>query len=227
MAGYHFDLPLGEYVEDLLAEAVAAEEVASAFFPFLSRTQEYSADISAVMSELLGISSAYRDLAKHLDSRAYYTRATLILDDLDLSLETMYFTLKPLEYHFERLGITPDPQTAAFARVWREIQSTLRNGSITFLETLRLFKDFLLGLADQLKGCVLPVQVDSPGVANLNIADYLNMTCARFATKSMRFSFDKGKIHRSVMPLGICPLDTQVLCLFLMDDISAKAFFAY
>ncbi|KAI9791765.1 MAG: hypothetical protein M1816_003575 [Peltula sp. TS41687] len=143
-----------ELMEELLEEAAAAEDVAAAFYPFLSRIYEYSAEISAVISELFGISSAFRDLAKTLESPrlSSYSRVDLYLDDIELSLDKVFFTLNCVEYHFERLGITPDPHTPAYGRVWREIQSSLRDGSITFLEKLRMFKDFLFGLVDHLRG---------------------------------------------------------------------------
>ena len=89
------------------------------------------------------------------------TWASSILEDLDLSLEKVFFTLSSVESQFERLGITPDPHTPSYVRVWREIQSSLRDGSTTFLDKLQLFKDHLLALVDILKGSVFPVQLDS------------------------------------------------------------------
>lgn len=145
---------LDDVLDELLEGATAAEAVASGLYPFLDKIPEYSPDVSAVISELFGISSALRELATSRESRMLLSHTNPVVGDLELSLDSLCITLDCIDHQFERLGITPDPQAPAFARVWREIQLALRDGSFTFLDRLRTFRLFFLGLADQLKGYV-------------------------------------------------------------------------
>lgn len=141
--------------DDLTDDAEAAEDVAAALFPFLNSIPECGHEISAVMSELFGISSMLRELAKCAQSRSYERWTSLIVDDLDLALPSFALILKDVDRLFERLAITPHPGARAYLRVWREIRSMLGDGSTSFVGKLKTFRYFFEELCSQVKGYVI------------------------------------------------------------------------
>ena len=139
-------------LDALRDEAGTAEEVGSALYSFLNLLPDYSADISAVISHLFGISSVLQKLEVDLPKSRYHSSLDLVFDDVRVALESLSMTLIDVERHFERLGITAHPGAPAFKRVWREIQSALGDDAITFLDRLENFKDFFVGLTARLRG---------------------------------------------------------------------------
>ncbi|KAJ9631737.1 hypothetical protein H2203_000137 [Taxawa tesnikishii (nom. ined.)] len=92
----------------LIKQAKAAEEVASGLHVFLEEVPQWATDISATISELFAVSSAFRTLDNADDSTQYGRGFYRIRDDLDTASTTLWPSQirKPL---FGSCGLTTDP----------------------------------------------------------------------------------------------------------------------
>ena len=129
----------------LIAEAETAQDIAAAFNKFLEPVSEYGAEVTALIAELFGISSACRDLSMVVNDPRNQRRKDAIGDDYRTVMMSMEYTFNDINRFF---GDIDRPiyfsKREAYRGVWRDIAIHCENeNEAGLLERLIWYKDFL------------------------------------------------------------------------------------
>ncbi|KAL8809780.1 MAG: hypothetical protein Q9200_003116 [Gallowayella weberi] len=117
--------PLWQYHEEemaLIGAAEDAQDIAAGFNKFLDPVPEFSAEITALISECYAISSALRELNTAKDDPRYYRDFEYIRNNVDIAQESLNYTFHDVRRLFGGLGRTSAiSRRTLFYQVWREI----------------------------------------------------------------------------------------------------------
>ena len=143
---------------NIVSHAKKAEEAASGLSVFLNEIPEYSKDITGDIAELFAISSALRTLHDDLDLRQYGRNSGRILRDLDICLSSLSYTLDDVNKMFSgsrraaRQHPGAFPGTPPYAQLWEDACHSLREQGASLPMRLQMYRTYLQGMSDALKG---------------------------------------------------------------------------
>jgi hypothetical protein len=149
----------------LIDSAKDAEDVAAGLQIFLDEIPQYGKDITGNIAELFAISAALRLLDESLDLNQYGKYVGSIIADLDLVIPSLGYTLDDIRNMFgrsKREGRQHPgafPGTPPYALIWDDLNTDLKTQGIALPTRLEMYRNFLQGLYDVLRGLarVLPV----------------------------------------------------------------------
>lgn len=143
----------------LLDYAKDAEDTASGLHIFLSEIPQYSKDITGDIAELFAISNALHVLDEGLKLSHYGRSAGRILRDLEVVLPSLGYTLDDVREMFSRykkknakLAPGAFPGTPPYHAIWEEACSDFKAQGAALPLRLEMYRTFLQGLFDILKG---------------------------------------------------------------------------
>lgn len=130
----------------LIKQAKAAEEVASGLHVFLEEVPQWATDISATISELFAVSSAFRTLDNADDSTQYGRGFYRIRDDLDTVICSLELTLQTTKVLFRK------SRDGRFRQAWEDLHISMRREGPSLCSRLELYRMVLLDLFEVLRG---------------------------------------------------------------------------
>ena len=142
----------------LLDYAKEAEDTAAGLHVFLDEIPQYRKDITGNIAELFAISNALHVLHEALDPSRYGRYASGIREDLGVCLPTLRHTLNDIRDMFSKSKkgshTAPGafPGTPPYAMIWEDTLADLKEQGITWPKRLELFRTYLQGMYDALKG---------------------------------------------------------------------------
>ncbi|KAF2644655.1 hypothetical protein P280DRAFT_514124 [Massarina eburnea CBS 473.64] len=142
----------------LLDYAKDAEDAASGLSVFINEIPQYSKEITGDIAELFAISSALRSLHEDLDLDRYGRYSARIFKDLDVCLPSLRYTLEDVVNMFskskrkQRQAPGAFPGTPPYAQIWEDVCEELRSQGISLPIRLSMYRAYLQGMSDQLKG---------------------------------------------------------------------------
>ncbi|KAH9872050.1 hypothetical protein J1614_006310 [Plenodomus biglobosus] len=140
----------------LLDYAKEAEDTASGLHVFLSETPQYRKDITGNIAELFAISNALHVLHEALDLSQYGRYSGRILKDLGICLPSLGHTLDHVRGMFSKSQNKHPPGafpgTPPYAIIWQDAVADLKAQGISLSVRLELFRTYLQGMYDALKG---------------------------------------------------------------------------
>lgn len=142
----------------LLDYAKEAEDTASGLHVFLSEIPQYSKDITGDIAELFAISNALHTLNEGLDLARHGRAAGRILRDLEVVLPSLGHTLDDVRDMFSRskkkARQAPGafPGTPPYNQIWEDACLDFKAEGISLPMRLELYRSYLQGLFDILRG---------------------------------------------------------------------------
>ncbi|KAF2501805.1 hypothetical protein BU16DRAFT_546895 [Lophium mytilinum] len=150
----------------LLEYAKDAEDVAAGLQVFLDEIPQYGKDITGDIAELFAISAALRHLDESLDLSRYGKYVGSIVAELDLAIPSLGFTLDEIRNMFgkskrdTRQHPGAFPGTPQYAMIWEDLNVDLKEQGIALPARLEMYRVFLQGLFDILRGKRDPIDPD-------------------------------------------------------------------
>ena len=144
----------------LLDYAKEAADTASGLHVFLGEIPQYCKDITGDIAELFAISNALHVLHEALELSRYGRYSGRILKDLEVCLPSLGHTLDDVRDMFnkskKRKQTAPGafPGTPPHAVIWEDALADLKVQGISLPVRLELFRTYLQGMYDALKGWV-------------------------------------------------------------------------
>ena len=140
----------------LIAEAETAQDIAAAFNKFLEPVSEYGGDVTALIAELFGISSACRDLSVAVSDPRNQRRKDSISEDFRTVMLSLEYTFNDINRFF---GDLDRPiyftKREAYRGVWKEIMIHCQTeNEAGLLARLKWYKEFLNDIKDIVLGYV-------------------------------------------------------------------------
>jgi hypothetical protein len=142
----------------LLDYAKDAEDTASGLHVFLSEIPEYRKDITGDIAELFAISNALHVLHEALEPSRYGGFQRRIARDLDICLPSLGYTLDDVRDMFSKKKVkrrtAPGafPGTPPYSDLWEDSLADLKAQGISLPVRLELFRSYLQGMYDALRG---------------------------------------------------------------------------
>ena len=142
----------------LLDYAKEAEDTASGLHIFLSEIPQYSKDITGDIAELFAISNALHVLHEGLELSRYGRYAGRILRDLEVALPSLGHTLDDVRDMFSKSQRSSRqhpgafPGTPPYNLIWEDALADLKAQGISLPMRLELYRTYLQGMFDILKG---------------------------------------------------------------------------
>ena len=142
----------------LLDYAKEAEDTASGLHVFLDEIPQYRKDITGDIAELFAISNALHVLNEALELSRYGRYSGRILRDLEVCLPSLGHTLDDVRDMFSKSKkgkhTAPGafPGTPPYAVIWEDVLADLKAQGISLPVRLELFRTYLQGMYDALKG---------------------------------------------------------------------------
>ena len=132
----------------LIAEAENAQDAGAFFSRFLTPLPEHATEITALVAKLYDLASSLRGI--DFDVQQYSTRATLIVDDLDVVRTSLRYSLDDVFDYFDDLGELPGVVT--YRDVWKNMSRHffLQSGN-ALSSRLGRYQSFLAELVRLLK----------------------------------------------------------------------------
>ncbi|KAI9815286.1 MAG: hypothetical protein M1827_002766 [Pycnora praestabilis] len=178
----------------LLGAAEDSQDVAAALNRFITAIPESSTDITAVISQLFGISSALRELHAIFDTRQSGRTAYVIADDLRLALRSLTLTLDAVHQSFGQLASFPALGAAAYRRVWTMIDLGFRReAGDNLCDRLEMYKVFINSLSDVLSG-------SSPGSRNIVVLRSNMLGLLESQEPPIELGFDRLSLGARAIP---------------------------
>lgn len=143
----------------LLDYAKEAEDTASSLALILGEIPHYRKDITGDIAELFAISSALHELHEALERSRHGRRSSRIMRDLEVCLPSLGYTLDDVRDMFSKSKTkraTPGafPGTPPYAMVWEDALADMKAQGISLPVRLELFRTYLQGMNDVMKGYV-------------------------------------------------------------------------
>jgi hypothetical protein len=144
----------------LLDYAKEAEDTASGLHIFLSEIPQYSKDITGNIAELFAISNALHVLHEDIESSLFGRHSGRLLRDLETCLPSLGYTLDNIRSMFSksknrRQAPGAFPGTPPYAEIWEDSCADLKNQGISLPARLGMYRTYLQGMQDILKGYVM------------------------------------------------------------------------
>jgi hypothetical protein len=142
----------------LLDYAKEAEDTASGLHVVLGEIPQYRKDITGDIAELFAISNALHVLHEALELTRYGRFQGRILKDLEICLPSLGHTLDDINDMFSkkkknsRLAPGAFPGTPPYAVLWEDSLADMKAQGISLPVRLELFRSYLQGMYDALKG---------------------------------------------------------------------------
>jgi hypothetical protein len=142
----------------LLDYAKDAEDTASGLHVFLSEIPEYRKDITGDIAELFAISNSLHVLHEALEPSRYGRFQGRIVKDLDVCLPSLGYTLDDVRDMFSKKKVkrrtAPGafPGTPPYSDLWEDSLADLKAQGISLPVRLELFRSYLQGMYDALRG---------------------------------------------------------------------------
>jgi hypothetical protein len=141
----------------LLDYAKEAEDTASGLHVFKDEIPRYAKDITGDIAELFAISNALHQLHEGLELSRYGRYAGRILRDLDVVLPSLGHTLDDIRDMFSKSKTKKQhpgafPGTPPYNEIWEDHCNDLKSQGMSLPIRLELYRTFLQGLFDTLKG---------------------------------------------------------------------------
>ncbi|KAH7077965.1 hypothetical protein BKA63DRAFT_275736 [Paraphoma chrysanthemicola] len=142
----------------LLDYAKEAEDTASGLHVFLGEIPQYRKDITGDIAELFAISNALHVLHEALELSRYGRYQSRILKDLEVCLPSLGHTLDDINDMFSkkrknsRLAPGAFPGTPPYAVLWEDSLADMKGQGISLPVRLELFRSYLQGMYDAVKG---------------------------------------------------------------------------
>ncbi|KAJ4377701.1 hypothetical protein N0V83_000530 [Neocucurbitaria cava] len=142
----------------LLDYAKEAEDTASGLHVFLDEIPQFRKDITGDIAELFAISNALHVLNEALELSRYGRYSGRILRDLEVCLPSLGHTLDAVRDMFNKSKkgrhTAPGafPGTPPYAVIWEDVLADLKGQGISLPVRLELFRTYLQGMYDALKG---------------------------------------------------------------------------
>jgi hypothetical protein len=142
----------------LLDYAKEAEDTASGLQVFLDEIPQYARDITGDIAELFAISNGLHSLHEGLELSRYGRQAGLILPDLEICLPSLGYTLDDVRNMFSKSKRTARqhpgafPGTPPYSLIWEDACAELVRQGMSLPIRLELYRTYLQGLLDVLKG---------------------------------------------------------------------------
>ncbi|KAA6407887.1 MAG: hypothetical protein FRX48_08238 [Lasallia pustulata] len=133
----------------LIRRAESAQDLASALTRFQEMLPESAAEITALMTELLTVSTALRTLSRHRGDPRYELRYALIADGVRLTLYSFDYTFDDFRTLLGGLSLS---NATTYRRVWRDILEHFeRESGNSLSRRLQICSEFLFNLSDQIE----------------------------------------------------------------------------
>ncbi|KAL6703356.1 hypothetical protein ACN47E_009774 [Coniothyrium glycines] len=142
------DWPLAEYAKD-------AEETAAGLRLITSEIPQYRKEISALNAELYAITNALLELHDALALSRFGKFATLILEDLDVCIPSLGYTLDAVRAIFKKNGNAAPgafPGTPPYSVMWIDGLKELEAQGVPLPVRLQLYREYLQEMIPALKG---------------------------------------------------------------------------
>jgi hypothetical protein len=142
----------------LLDYAKEAEDTGAVLQVALSEIPQYRKDITGNIAELFAISNALHVLNEALESSRYGRSQGLILRDLKVCLPSLGHTLDDVRDMFSKKKLKSRsapgafPGSAPYADLWENSLADLKAQGISLPVRLELFRSYLQGMHDALRG---------------------------------------------------------------------------
>ncbi|KAF2133226.1 hypothetical protein P153DRAFT_372890 [Dothidotthia symphoricarpi CBS 119687] len=142
----------------LLEYAKEAEDTASGLHVFLGEIPQFRKDITGYIAELFAISNALHVLHEALEPAHYGRYSGRILKDLEVCLPSLGHTLDDVRDMFSKKNgsrhAAPGafPGTPPYTLIWQDALADMKAQGISFPVRLELFRTYLQGMEDALKG---------------------------------------------------------------------------
>ena len=141
----------------LLDYAKEAEDTASGLHIFLGEIPRFAKDITGDIAELFAISNALHQLNEGLELSRYGRYSGRILRDLEVILPSLGHTLDDVRDMFSKSKKKREapgafPGTPPYDEIWEDCGAELKAQGISLPIRLELYRTFLQGLLDTLKG---------------------------------------------------------------------------
>ncbi|KAL6719002.1 hypothetical protein ACLMJK_003237 [Lecanora helva] len=133
----------------LLSVAETAEAVGSALNQFLNPVADKSAEITALIAQCFGTSSALRKLRNAIERCPSPRQRRLIVDDTDDVRQSLEYTFQDVKSVFGGLGRTAERTRAVYRRVWVDLSNLFYRES-GLVHRLEQYRQFLRGLVETL-----------------------------------------------------------------------------
>lgn len=127
------------------ANAETAQEIAQALLPFQTHVPEAATEISALIGELFGISSALLELRTASSEPRNQRNRYLVDEDKYVVLRSLEYTLRDIDYFLRNLeSRNYRTNREAFKDVWLQIDTYFREeNNNSLLRRLGYYKRFL------------------------------------------------------------------------------------
>jgi hypothetical protein len=137
--------------------AKEAEDTAAGLHVFLGEIPQYRKDLTGDIAELFAISSALHDLHEKLGSSRYGRFAGSILQDLEVCLPSLGYTLDDVQNMFSksnsrRTAPGAFPGTPPYAEIWEDALADFKAQGMPLPKRLENLRSYLQGMIEVLKG---------------------------------------------------------------------------
>ncbi|KAF2843271.1 hypothetical protein M501DRAFT_1012628 [Patellaria atrata CBS 101060] len=139
-------------MDSLLDHARKAEDTAAGLCKFLDEVPQSATDITAIMSELFAISSGLRTLHNGLDYSRYGRYSTRIVEDLNLVLLSIQYTLASVKKSFGQTRFKDSKGVPPYKTILEDLQASCLDEGSSLCERLEIYRVFIIGLFDVLRG---------------------------------------------------------------------------
>lgn len=142
----------------LLEYAKDANDVAAGLQIFLEEIPQYAKDITGNMAELFAISNALHVLHEGLELSRFGRYVGEIVADLDIVIPSLGHTLYDVRHMFgkskrsSRQHPGAFPGTPQYNIIWDDMCVDLKEQGVTLPARLEMYRNFLQGLYDILRG---------------------------------------------------------------------------
>jgi hypothetical protein len=142
----------------LLDYAKEAQDTAAGLHVFLEEIPQYSKDITGDIAELFAISNALHTLDEGLSLSRYGRSARRILRDLEVVIPSLAHTLDDVRHMFSRSNRNSKqhpgafPGTPQYDLIYQDALSDMKAQGMILPVRLELYRSFLQGMYDILKG---------------------------------------------------------------------------